>query len=115
MHVGAGLQFLAAPSSERRGDGRCPHHDGERVSRVRDDREQDVGVVLDLEVEAPVAIDAGLPDVARLVVLLGAERMVTEVAEQESKLLLEVLADSSRCCSDILIEPVGSSCVHVRA
>ena len=49
----------------------------------------DVGVSADLEIEAPGAVDAGLPDVAGLVVLLGVQRRVVQVMEEIAELLFK--------------------------
>ena len=60
--------------------------------RVREDVHDVIGIAADEEVEAPIVVDAGLPEVLGLVVLLGAERRVTEVLLQEPHLLEESLA-----------------------
>ena len=41
--------------------------------------------------EPPIAVHAGLPDILRLVVLLGAERGLTEILLQELHLFEECL------------------------
>ena len=48
-----------------------------------------VGVALDREVKPPPSRDPGLPEVARLVVLLGAQGGVAEVLEQELEFLVK--------------------------
>jgi hypothetical protein len=50
--------------------------------RVRDDIEEVVRIPVDLEVEAPAGIHAALPNIARLVVLLGSQRRMAEVLRQ---------------------------------
>jgi hypothetical protein len=52
--------------------------------------EYPVGISLDREVEAVVLIYARLPDIAGLIVLLGAERRVAEVGQKEAQLLVEL-------------------------
>ena len=47
-----------------------------------------INIADDLEKEAPVVIDAGLPKVLRFVVFLGAEGRVVEAFKQESRLLV---------------------------
>jgi hypothetical protein len=50
---------------------------------VRSNLLQTVGVAHDLEVKAPVAGDAGLPEVLALVVILRVQRRVTEILKEE--------------------------------
>lgn len=59
--------------------------------RVGFDVEETVGVALDAKIEAPIVVDASLPNVAGLVVLLGVERRVSEVAQKMRELLSEAL------------------------
>ena len=59
--------------------------------RMRDDCEDHVGVPVDLEVEAPPPCDPRLPDVLGLGVLLGPERGVAEILDEEAELLVESL------------------------
>src|SRR6266852_668227 len=66
---------------------------GARSLRVRDDAQEYVGISLDPVVEAPVLVHARLVDAARLVHLLGAQRLVTRVAEKIRELLPEVFLD----------------------
>jgi hypothetical protein len=68
--------------------------------RVARDVLQDVGVVLDDEVETPILVDASLPPVFAFVVLLGAEGGVAEVLEQEQRLLVKRRLDICKalCC-----------------
>jgi hypothetical protein len=42
-----------------------------------------IGVSVDAEIETPPAVDAGLPEIAGFVVLLGLERRMAEVLEKE--------------------------------
>lgn len=48
----------------------------------------DVGVTLDLEIEAVATADASLPLIKPLVVLLGAEGRVAEVFSQQGELFV---------------------------
>ena len=57
---------------------------------------EDIGVAFDREVKTPVVIDARLPATAGLVVLLGAQRRVAEIAEEVSELLAETFLDFRR-------------------
>lgn len=47
-----------------------------------------VNVALDEKVEAPILVDAGLPQVLALVVLPGVQGRVVQVLEQKIKLLI---------------------------
>ncbi len=49
---------------------------------MRDQIDQMIGVSLDAEIETPPAVGAGLPEIACLVVLLGLERRMAEVLEE---------------------------------
>jgi hypothetical protein len=60
-----------------------------------------VGVTGNNEVEAPVAIDAGLPNVACLIVFLGAERRVAQIVDEESGLFVERLSNGG-CSVDVV-------------
>ena len=51
--------------------------------RMAHDALENVGVVFDDEIKAPVASDAGLPAVLAFIVLLRAERWVMQVLEQK--------------------------------
>jgi hypothetical protein len=69
---------------------------------MRDDVQNEVGVSGDEEIEAPVAVYTGLPDVAGLIVFLGAEGGVAEVLHQQFHLFVECYLDGggslrSRC------------------
>ena len=74
---------------------------------MRDDRAEDVGIALDGEVEAPGERHAGLPETARLVVLLSLERGVPAITEQEAELLLKSTLHVERC-GVVLVEEVAS-------
>lgn len=50
----------------------------------------------DREVEAPVPVDARLPEVFRFVILLGAQGGVLQIACQESQLLFKSPVDARR-------------------
>ena len=51
----------------------------------------------DPEIKPPVVIDARLPKVRSFVVLLGVQRRVIQVSDQEIELLDERLLDGRRC------------------
>jgi len=56
---------------------------------MRDDVKNNVRVIFDGEVEAPGAVNSGLPAVSGFVVFLGAEGWMVEVLKQEGHLLQE--------------------------
>src|SRR3982751_5900912 len=58
---------------------------------------QDVGVAFDGEVEAPIAANPGLPEIAGFVVFLGAQRGVSQIVEKEFYLLGKCPLDIVRC------------------
>src|SRR5208283_326930 len=64
--------------------------------RVRSDIFNAVEVVGDREEEAPGFVDAGLPQIPALVVLLGVERWVLELRGQKPQLLLKSPPDMWR-------------------
>ena len=74
---------------------------------VRPDRFEDVGIALDAEVEAPAAIHTRLPEAARLVVLLGAQARVPEIAEELAELLAECPLDVGRRRGELASERFG--------
>jgi hypothetical protein len=49
---------------------------------VRNNRHDEVRIVLDQKMEAPIAVHARLPEVRGLVVLLGVQRGMVEVLRQ---------------------------------
>src|SRR5207249_3900397 len=61
--------------------------------RVWHDVDEVIGVALDAEVEAPAERHAGLPNVARLVVLLSVQRRVTDVGNQEGNAAVEGISN----------------------
>ena len=64
---------------------------------------QAVNIVFNLEVEPPGTGDAGLPEVLRFVVLLGVKGRVTDVFEQQQRLLVKGLLDFER---SLLVTPL---------
>ena len=76
--------------------------------RVRNYIHDVVDVILDEEIKTPVCVNAGLPEVEALVVLLGAERRVPQVLLQKPHLLEQRPADVER-------EDSQASCRHVRS
>ena len=60
------------------------------------DVEDAVGVAFNLEIEAPILVDARLPAVVGFVKLLGVETGVTQVANQKVELLDEGLLHRRR-------------------
>jgi hypothetical protein len=57
---------------------------------VRDDRQEEIGLTVDLEIESISVIHTRLPDVVRFVVFLGTKRWVSKVRKEERQLLLEL-------------------------
>jgi hypothetical protein len=53
---------------------------------MRSDLVETALISLDAEVEAPVAVYAGLPDAQGLMVLFGAQRRMVEVLQEETNL-----------------------------
>ena len=66
-------------------DRTCP-----RSFRMRDDGQEEVGLSVDLKVEPIPVIHPRLPDVVRLIVLLGPKRWMSKVGDQEGQLLVEL-------------------------
>ena len=60
---------------------------------MRDDVHDQVPIILDEEIEAPILVDARLPETPAVVVFLGAERWVVETLEQQQRLLVEGTLD----------------------
>jgi hypothetical protein len=75
--------------------------------RMRNYAGYNVGVATDLEIEAPRAVDAGLPDVAGLVVLLGVQRRVVQVLEEKTELLFKGFLNRRRGLLERLQGPLG--------
>lgn len=60
------------------------------------DREYEVRIAIDHEVEAPEVIDPRLPCVVAFVVLLRMERVMHQILNKEVELLLRLLANHRR-------------------
>ncbi len=71
-----------------------------------------VRVAFDLEIKAPPAVDSGLPDVAGLVVLLGAERRVAKVLKKEGYAAVNGSLDVWRRTRVALEEAFGIDRAH---
>jgi len=56
---------------------------------MRDNRQEEVGLALDLEVKPIVVIHPRLPNAARLVVLLGSKRWMSKIGKQKAQLFVE--------------------------
>ena len=67
-----------------------------RLLGIRDDREDVVCVVDDMEIEAVVAIDPALPDIVHPAVFLRVDRGVAEVGLQKGELLAHLRFDLRR-------------------
>jgi len=71
---------------------------------MRNDGQQHVSLATDLEVEPIIVIHPRLPDVIRLVVLLGPQRRVTKVGKKKGQLLVITYLDAPRTAVDIVFE-----------
>jgi hypothetical protein len=67
---------------------------GSGLLGMRDQLQDVVGVVFDGEVEAPVAVDARLPETFHLIKFLGPERRVTPIFTKQIELFVERLSHS---------------------
>src|ERR1035441_524720 len=76
--------------------------------RVRDDVHDQVLVIPDEEIEAPILVDARLPEALTLIVLLGAKRGVMEILKQQPRLLVESTLDLWGCFGVVLFEMGGA-------
>lgn len=56
---------------------------------MRDNRQEEIGLAVDLEVEPVPVIHSRLPNVVRLVVLLGSKRRKSKIGKQKAQLLVE--------------------------
>ena len=74
---------------------------------VRDDGTENVPISLDREIEAPVIIDAGLPEPSSRIELLGPKGRVAEISEEIGKLLAEEPLDLWRACDQVIGEWFG--------
>src|SRR5271157_4198822 len=79
---------------------------------MRDDVQNDLGVTGDEEIEAPVAVNAGLPDGRGVLVFLGAERGVAEVLHQQFHLFVECFLDGGGSLSVVLYSGKRQSALH---
>jgi hypothetical protein len=79
---------------------------------MRDDVFNSVGIAVDREIEAPVAVYARLPDVLRLVVLLRVQRRVLEVNAQKSQLFCERAPHRGSRISERVDGAVGQNDIH---
>jgi hypothetical protein len=61
---------------------------------MRDRVKGNTGATLDDEIEPPVPVDASLPQISRIVALLGMERWVPEIFGEEPDLLAKTLIES---------------------
>src|ERR1039458_7312369 len=75
---------------------------------MRDDVHDQIPIILDEEIKAPILVDARLPESPALVVFLGAERWVVEILEQQKRLLVEGALDLMGCLGVVPLE-VGSA------
>lgn len=74
-----------------------------RSLRVGNHVEQQIALIIDFEVHPPAPRDSSLPDIARLIVLLGVQRGVAEVPHEKSYLF--VSGELDRSCSVLVATP----------
>ncbi|MGD0437366.1 MAG: hypothetical protein ABSB86_12950 [Bryobacteraceae bacterium] len=74
---------------------------------MRDNFLYAVGVVGNREIEAPVFVDAGLPEIVGLVVLFRVQGGVEQIIREEAKLLLKGPLYIARCILQRINRPVG--------
>ena len=79
---------------------------------MRDDVHDQVPIILDKEIKAPILVDARLPQAPALVVFLGAERWVVEVLDQQQRLLVEGTLDLLGCLGVIPLEVGRAEKLH---
>lgn len=88
---------------------RCPER---KISKRCLERYQ-VEVTFDGEIEAPPSVYPSLPDALSLVVLLGAQRGVTEILNQKSNAAVSCALDSERGLRVVLEEASGVEGPHL--
>lgn len=71
---------------------------------MRDNRQEVIGLAVDLEVEPVPVIHFRLQNVARLVVLLGSKRWMSKIGKQKAQLLVRTWLDARRTDVDIAYE-----------
>lgn len=82
---------------------------------MREEGEEAVEVAFDGEIQAPPPVNPGLPDALSLVVLLGTQRGVAEVLEQERDAAIHRLLDSWRSSRIVVEEALGIEGPHATA
>ncbi len=73
---------------------------------------EDVAVRRDAKVKALAAVDPGLPNVAVLVVLLGAEPWMLEITQKQAELLEETPLNVDWRCEKLLNERFRQNGAH---
>ena len=82
---------------------------------MRRDGFENVSVALDAEIEPPPSVGPGLPEVAGLVVFLGVQAWMTEIAQQVRELLSKRSLHLRRCTSELYGELFGDECLPASA
>jgi len=75
---------------------------------MRDDVHDQIPVILDEKIKAPILVDARLPEAQALVLLLGAKRRVVEILKQQRRLLVEGTLDLLRRLGVVPFEVGGA-------
>src|SRR6266478_3473254 len=79
---------------------------------MRDDVFDAVSITSNGEIETPIAVDAGLPEIRCLIVLLCVERRILEIGFEESELLVERTLDDGRRIFQCLDGTFGEKDLH---
>mgnify|MGYP001396375345 CR=1 FL=1 len=66
-----------------------------------------ISVARNIEIKAPVLIDAGLPEILSFIVFFGMQRRVIEVMEEKLELFIEGAANRRRRILQGFNRPVG--------
>lgn len=72
----------------------------------------DVGIVHNFEIEAPVLVDIGLPAVFRFILLFGAQGRMMEVAGEKPKVLVKGAKHGQKDILQRLNDPIGEDNLH---
>jgi len=80
--------------------------------RVLLDLFQPVGIADDSEVESPVVVYAGLPEITGFVILLGPKRWMMKINGEETKLFPKGLLNRGRSIFQGVEHPVGKIDLH---
>jgi hypothetical protein len=80
---------------------------------MRDEIDEMVDVAFDSKIDTPSSIDPGLPDVSTFVVLLGSERRVAKILEEECDTTVNGLLDPGRSACIAFKKALGVKRPHL--